>query len=152
MNVWLIFHILGVVMFLGNIVTAAFWKIRAELGGSVEDVYKAVRSVMIADYFFTVPGVAFILVSGHAMAEKAGYDLFSWSWIGVSYVLFILTGAIWAVVLLPAQLKMIRAAKQSLAESRLNREYGRWSSIWNGFGTLATLIPIGILILMVLKP
>ena len=151
MKVWLILHVVGVVMLLGNIVTAAFWKARADLGGSVEDIYKTVRGVMVADYFFTVPGVAMILISGHVMADKAGYDLFSWSWIGISYMLFILTGVIWGVLLLPLQRRMIKEAKRSLSSGRPNNEYRRYSAIWNVAGIFATLLPIAVLVLMISK-
>ena len=34
MNVWLVVHLIGVVFMVGNIATAAFWKIRADLTGN----------------------------------------------------------------------------------------------------------------------
>ncbi|MGE7053268.1 DUF2269 family protein, partial [Paenibacillus glucanolyticus] len=33
MTLWLFLHIAGCVLFLGNIITAAFWKVRADLKG-----------------------------------------------------------------------------------------------------------------------
>jgi len=37
MTLWLFLHIAGCVLFLGNIITAAFWKVRADLKGDPAD-------------------------------------------------------------------------------------------------------------------
>jgi uncharacterized membrane protein len=152
MGLALFLHVSGVVLFLGNIVTAAFWKIHTERTGDLMGIQRVVKGVMVADYVFTLPGIVLILATGHWMAHQSGFPLFGLSWLGISYMLFILAGLVWGVILLPAQLKMIRESALSVAEGKLTKGYRKWSSIWNGFGTLATLIPITIMLLMVLKP
>src|SRR3989304_3474202 len=57
-------HLLGVIVFVGNIVTAALWKARADASGDLHAIAYAQRGVMFADYVFTAPGAALILVTG----------------------------------------------------------------------------------------
>lgn len=152
MDILLFGHVLGVVLFLGNIVTAAFWKIRAEASGDMATVSTVVRNVMIADYIFTVPGVTLILVTGHMMAAKNGQSVFELSWLGISYGLFIITGLLWACVLLPLQIQMIKQSSISLKEGQFTQQYKSASKVWNIVGTLTTVIPVVVLLLMAIKP
>ncbi|MDF2720993.1 MAG: hypothetical protein K0Q59_668, partial [Paenibacillus sp.] len=50
MNGWLVLHVLGVILLVGNIVTAAFWKIRADVQQNPVVIHSAVKNVMLADY------------------------------------------------------------------------------------------------------
>jgi uncharacterized membrane protein len=54
MNVWLTLHLIGVVIFVGNIVTAAFWKVRADLLKNPSIIHSTVKNVMLSDYVFTL--------------------------------------------------------------------------------------------------
>lgn len=45
-------HLLGAMLFLGNIVTAAFWKITADRRGDPIVVLQAARNVMLADWIY----------------------------------------------------------------------------------------------------
>lgn len=54
MNIWLTLHLIGVVLFVGNIVTAAFWKVRADLSKNPVVIHSTVKNVMLADYVFTL--------------------------------------------------------------------------------------------------
>jgi uncharacterized membrane protein len=145
MDILLFGHVLGVVLFLGNIVTAAFWKIRAEASGDMATVSTVVRNVMIADYIFTVPGVTLILVTGHMMAAKNGQSVFELSWLGIAYGLFIITGLLWACVLLPLQILMIKQSSISLKEGQFTQQYKSASKVWNIVGTLTIVIPVVVL-------
>ena len=59
-------HILGVVLFVGNIITAALWKTRADRSGDLATVAYAQRTVALADWAFTLPGVLLVIVGGCA--------------------------------------------------------------------------------------
>jgi uncharacterized membrane protein len=151
MGIWLFIHIIGAVLFIGNILMAAYWKLSADRSGNLAVIHKSAADVMRADYVFTIPGIAMLLTSGHVMAERYGYDIFSWSWLGISYGLLILSGVLWAVVLLPTQRRMIREAAQSLVQNQLTAGYRRASLRWNAFGSIATILPLVVLLLMVFK-
>ncbi|UUZ93326.1 DUF2269 domain-containing protein [Paenibacillus sp. P25] len=150
---WLVFlHVLGVVLFLGNIITAAFWKIRAEIGKDLPYLHRITKNVMAADYVFTPPGIVLLLATGGALAARNGYSLAELNWLTVSLGLFVITGLLWLAVLIPSQRQMIRESAQSLQLGRLTPEYRRASRRWDVVGTVTVLIPLLILFFMVIKP
>ncbi|MBN2984872.1 MULTISPECIES: DUF2269 family protein [Cohnella] len=151
MNVYLFLHVLGAILFVGNIVTAAFWKVRADASGDVRAIHLTARNVMLADYAFTIPGLALLVVSGALMAERGGYSLAGLNWLTFSLLLFALTGIIWLVALIPLQKKMIRASAEALREGAVTPAYRKASRCWAVFGIAATLLPVVILYLMVFK-
>lgn len=150
---WLVFiHVLGAVMFLGNVMTAAFWKIKAELGGDLAHLHKVTRNVMLADYIFTLPGIVLIVITGVIMTLQQGYSLLAFNWLTLSIALFALTGLIWVTILIPCQLRMIRESRLSLDTHTLTPGYRKASRRWDVFGIMATLLPIATLFLMMTKP
>lgn len=151
MNVWLFIHILGAVLFLGNIITAAFWKITADVRKDPAFIHHTVKNVMRADYIFTLPGLVMIIVSGNVMAVQAGYVLAGWNWLSLSIFLFALTGVIWLGLLIPLQRAMIRHSKPSVDSGRVSEAYKKVSLYWAVFGIAATLLPVVILYLMIVK-
>jgi uncharacterized membrane protein len=151
MGIWLTLHLIGVVIFLGNVATAAFWKVRADISRNASLVHSTVKNVMLADYAFTLPGLALIVLSGIVMAIQAGIPLAELNWLTVSLALFAVTGAIWLAVLLPIQRAMIRHSGACLGSGTLSAAYYRASRYWTGFGIAATLLPFVILVLMVTR-
>lgn len=151
-QVILAIHILAAVIFLGNLITTAFWKVRADRSGNLEYMAITARSVLLADYVFTGPGIAALLVTGILLAGLSGWERFQEPWLGLSLVLLLLTAIIWAGVLIPLQLRMVRLSQQGLAAGNLDPAYTSASRRWSMFGGIATLLPIVILFLMVLRP
>ncbi|WP_316568887.1 DUF2269 domain-containing protein [Neobacillus sp. YIM B06451] len=151
MSLWLTLHLIGVVLFVGNIITAAFWKIRADLKKNPVEIHSAVKNVMLADYIFTIPGLVLIIVSGSIMAARAGMPMSGFNWLMLSLILFAITGIIWAVILIPMQLKMIRYSADSIESGTISKDYQDSSRWWAVFGIAATLLPLVILYLMVMK-
>ncbi|WP_141432080.1 DUF2269 family protein [Bacillus sp. 03113] len=152
MKVYLILHLLGVVLFLGNIITAAFWKVRADLKGDLAVIHSSAKNVMLADYFFTIPGLVLIIVTGNLMAVKAGFPMSGFNWITVSQTLFILSGLIWGALLIPLQRSMIRHSAKAIETGVLPKAYKKASLYWAIFGTVATLLPVFVLYMMIYKP
>lgn len=152
MNLLLFIHVLGVIMLLGNAFTVTFWKVRADYGKDLSLKLQTAKNIMILDYIFTLPSIAMILISGHLLASQAGYSVFTWSWLGLAYCLFIVSGIIWIFALLPLQIKMIKHGERSYEQNTMTREFAQASRSWNIFGILATVTPIVSMILMVWKP
>jgi uncharacterized membrane protein len=152
LEVLLALHILSAVIFVGNIITAAFWKVRADLSGNLETIALTTRAVLIADWAFTGPGILVLLGTGLAMVGLTGWERFQELWLGLSFVLLIVTGIIWIVVLVPLQRRMARLARDGAASGTLDSAYYRTSRMWAIFGGIATLLPVIILFLMVLRP
>ncbi|MBM7554503.1 DUF2269 family protein [Thalassobacillus pellis] len=151
MRVLLLLHIIGVVMFLGNIVTAAFWKVRADIKKDPVVIQQTVKNVMLADFIFTLPGLLLLIVSGTAMTVQSGYPMGTFNWFTVSLLLFVFTGILWLALLLPLQRSMIRHSARSINDGSLSTEYQKASRYWAIFGIAATLLPVVILYLMVTK-
>ena len=151
-NILLVIHILSAVVFVGNIITAAFWKVRADRSGNLDTIASTSRSLLQADYIFTVPGIAGLLITGVALVGLTGWARFQEPWLSASFLLLILTAIIWAAVLLPLQLRMVRLAEQGAASGTADPGYVSASKRWAMFGGIATLLPLVILFLMVLKP
>ncbi len=145
-------HILAAVIFVGNIITAAFWKVRADRSGNLETIAITARSLLQADYTFTAPGIVVLLVTGIWMVGLSDWARFQEPWLGGSFVLLIITGIIWLAILLPQQRRMVRLAQEGADAGALGPEYRRAGRIWSMFGGIATLLPILILFLMVFKP
>ena len=66
--------------------------------------------------------------------------------------MLILTGAIWAIGLAPLQKRMARLASDQAAAGQADPDYRKASRTWSMMGGIATLLPVVILVLMVLKP
>ncbi|WP_433945520.1 DUF2269 family protein [Paenibacillus sp. SN-8-1] len=151
MNIWLTLHLIGILISIGNIITAAFWKVRADLTKQPVVIHYAVKNVMLADYVFTLPGIVLIIISGSMMAAQAGMSLSGLNWLTLSLILFAITGIIWAVILIPLQRGMIKYSEQSISTGSISNEYRNASRSWAIYGLIATLLPIVILYLMVAK-
>lgn len=151
MNGWLVLHVLGAILFVGNIVTAAFWKMAADRSGHPAIVHQAAWNVMRADRVFTVPGLALLIVSGSVLAVKAGYSLNGLNWLTLSLALLVVTAVLWLMLLIPLQRKMIRLSAEAVRAGTVPAAYRRASVRWAMFGTPATLLPVVILYLMIAK-
>jgi uncharacterized membrane protein len=97
-------HILGAVMFLGNIITGAMWMIVTDVTGSPSMFRFSIRAINIADLIFTGPGVTLLVLNGAFMATNWN-GLWSAPWLKWSLILFILIGVLWSSILVPLQIK-----------------------------------------------
>lgn len=142
-------HILGVSLFLGNIIVSAFWKVLADRTGDYSVIRFATRLVNVTDAVFTGLGAALLLVTGHLLAANYG-GVISNGWILWSYVLFGLSGAIWIAVLVPIQVMQARILRLSPPE-KIPEKYYRLARLWSVAGVIATLLPLPAIYLMVSK-
>ena len=152
MRILLAIHLLAAVIFVGNIITATFWKVRADKSGNLESMALTSRSLQLADLAFTMPGILGLLVTGVWMVGITGWQRFQEPWLGISFVLLIITATIWAAGMVQLQKRMTRLARDKAAACQPNSEYRRASRTWSMMGGAATLLPVVILVLMVLRP
>ena len=149
---WLAMHILGVVLFLGNIIVTAVWKVLADRTKSPPVVAFSQRLVTVTDVAFTATGVVLIIVSGQVMAEDYGGVFAGPTWLTVGWSLFIASGVIWVTALIPIEVMQARLARHFAAELVIPERYWRLSALWSVFGAIATLLPLANLYFMVFKP
>ena len=145
-------HILGVIIFMGNIIVTAWWKTMADRTRDPVIIRFAQRQVTLTDYVFTAGGAALLLVGGIANAALHDIDYLGVRWLAWGYWLFIMSGVIWAAVLIPVQIKQARLARQFTPGCVIPDRYWALGRIWTGFGLLATIIPLANIYWMVFKP
>ena len=145
-------QILGVVLFVGNNITAALWKTRADRSGDLATVAYAQRTVALADWVFTLPGVLLVIIGGYGMAITRPWPLHGVRWLELGQVLFWISALIWAVVLIPTQRRLVAVSDEARKTRSLTPEFERLSGRWAMWGGIATLLPLIALFLMVTKP
>lgn len=144
-------HLLGVVLFLGNIIVTGWWKNMADMTKSPLVIAFAQRQVTLTDFVFTGGGVIILLVAG--MLNVYLHDMsYATKWLGHGMAIFLISGLIWAVILIPVQIKQAKMARLFEVSGVIPAEYWRLCTIWNVFGVLATIIPLLNLYYMVFKP
>jgi uncharacterized membrane protein len=151
-NAWLSLHILGVVIFLGNIVVTAVWKLLADRTKNPPVVAYGQRLVTVTDIAFTATGAILIIVSGQVMAREFGGVFSGPSWLLWGWSLFVASGAIWLVVLVPIQVRQERLPRTFRDGAAIPDRYWKLSRLWAVFGSIATALPLFNLYLMVFKP
>lgn len=143
-------HVLGAVLFLGNIAVSAVWKVLADRSGRLDVARYAARLVLVTDAVFTAGGAALVASTGHLLAPLHG-GIGAQPWLQAGYALFAASGLIWLVVLLPVEILQARMLSAATGEA-LPAGYRRLSLVWSIAGTAATAAPLGVVYLMAAKP
>jgi uncharacterized membrane protein len=150
-NIVKLFHILGAILFLGNLIVSAVWKVLADLDGRIPVLRLATRAVLWTDAVFTLGGAVMLSVSGHLQAGTWG-GVAAQGWILHAYAAFAGSGLLWLLVLLPLQWRQSRLLRGLPDDAPAPPAYRRLAHAWWAVGSLATLLPLGALTLMVLRP
>ncbi|MFL6840210.1 MAG: DUF2269 family protein [Bradyrhizobium sp.] len=126
-------HVIGAAVLLGTGAGIAFFMLRAHLTGEAAIVAAVARIVVLADLLFTATAVIAQPLTGIALVHEAGYSLRE-SWIVLSIILYLVTGAFWLPVVW-IQMQMRDLASASAAEGKqLPARYHRLFRIWFAFG------------------
>jgi len=145
-------HILGVVMFLGNIIITGWWKFMADRTLSPQIIAFAQRQVTLTDYVFTAGGAGLLLLAGWGNAALHGMEIHSIRWLHWGFWLFTVSGLIWVAILIPIQIKQATMAKAFADQQQIPAAYWVLVKRWYFWGIVATLLPLGNLYWMVFKP
>ena len=145
-------HILGAVLFLGNIIITGWWKVMADRTRDPVIIAFAQRQVTLTDFVFTAGGAALLLGAGVANATLHGMDYLRIGWLAWGFWLFVASGVLWVTVLIPVQWKQAKLAKQFGHGGIIPAEYWTLGRIWITVGIVATLLPLANLYWMVFKP
>jgi uncharacterized membrane protein len=145
-------HIFGIILFMGNIIITGYWKALADRTGNPRIIAFAQRLVTQTDWIFTAGGVTLIMVGAYGMAYAGGLDLRGENWLLWGQGLFVLSGIIWATILIPVQIKQAGLARGFEDGSPVPEDYWRFNRRWYVWGILATVIPLANLYWMVFKP
>lgn len=143
-------HLLGVVLFLGNIVVSAVWKNQADKTRNPAIIAFACRLVKITDLAFTAGGVVLIAIGGIGLYHIARIDLAARFNLQSGIFLFIMAAVIWLLGLIPLQRRMAKLAQKACDhhQADLPETYYRAARLWNFLGLLAVIFPFITLWLM----
>jgi uncharacterized membrane protein len=148
---WVALHVLGIVVFLGNLVVTAVWKTLADRTCDPRVVAYAQRLVTVTDLAFTATGAALITISGFVLADDWG-GVTGPTWLTVGFSLFAASAVIWLTILVPAQHRQGQMARAFAESGVIPDGYWRLARRWYIFGALATLLPLANIFVMALKP
>jgi uncharacterized membrane protein len=154
MNLYLalkVLHVIGATVLFGTGAGIAFFMLMAHRTGDARLIAHTAGVVVIADGLFTATAVVAQPLTGAALARMAGYPLFN-GWIGLSLVLYVVTGVFWLPVVW-LQLRMRDLARAAVRDATpLPAAYHRLWRAWFACGFPAFTAVVGILWLMVVKP
>ncbi|HEY5649386.1 MAG TPA: DUF2269 family protein [Nitrospiria bacterium] len=145
-------HLMGVVLFLGNMIVSAYWKLRSDHSRDPKIILFAYKEIIRTDYFFTIPGGFLILGGGIGMVWVLGYPFFQMPWLMGSAALLGVAAFLWGTVLAPCQRKMLRLAEEAVATGRSDPGMVRLSRIWYLTGIFGTILPLAAGFLMITQP
>jgi len=145
-------HVLGVVLFLGNIITGVFWKRHADRGGSLAGRAQVLAGIIRSDQLFTLPAVGIIIVTGVLNAMVAHMPILGTPWIAWGLGLFLLSGMVFSKRVGPLQKKLLANVEAGIAGNWDQAAYERLSRAWLRWGWVATGAPLIVVFLMVFKP
>ena len=145
-------HVLGVTVLIGNVTITAFWKVLADMTRDPVVIAHAQRGVGIADWLFTLSGIALILLGGFGAAHVGGMHPFGSSWLLAGEVLFAVSGVIWLAILVPLQIRQGRTARGFAAGGEIPAQYFADSRAWLVWGIIATIPLVAAMAIMIVKP
>ena len=146
-------HIVAVVVLLGNLLMAPFWRKRmADLGGAQARA-AANRSVRVADLMFTLPGWVVVLATGIMLIIYRGMH---GGWLHLSLLLFLGWLVLWHVLVLRARKAMIAQAEEVAAGGQVlpdqMAQLGDNERQWQKWSYVSAAVAVLILIFMVTRP
>ncbi|OSQ36559.1 DUF2269 family protein [Thalassospira mesophila] len=143
-------HLVGVVLFLGNIIVSAVWKNAADRTKNPAIIAFSCRLIKITDLAFTASGVLLIAIGGLGMYHVGRIDLVARVNLQSGIFLFIISAVIWILGLIPLQRRMARVSHSAATHNELTLPdtYYRAARLWNFLGAIAVILPIITLWLM----
>ncbi|KSB88146.1 hypothetical protein AS593_02185 [Caulobacter vibrioides] len=144
-------HVVGATVLLGTGAGIAFFMLMAHRTGQPALIAHTARVVVIADTVFTAAAVVIQPITGAALAHVVGYPLLS-GWIGLSLVLYVVTGLCWLpVVWIQIRLRDLADAAAKAGQP-LPERYHRLFRAWFVLGFPAFAAVLAIVWLMLARP
>jgi uncharacterized membrane protein len=147
-----VIHVIGAILMVGNIMVTAVWKILADRTNNPQVIAFAQRLVTLTDFMFTLPGAVLLITSGDYIAYVLMSDSWSITWIFWGRILFITSGLIWLLILVPVQIKQRKLVRSFANGNEIPAQYWHLNRIWVTAGSLAVILPLIAVVLMIIKP
>ena len=144
-------HILSSTILLGTGIGIAFFMFCSYFTNDLHEKFYAVRTTVVADYYFTLPAVILQPLTGIWLISLSGYGWLD-LWLFATYIAYAIAGICWLpVVWIQIQLKKLLS--KSISDSTdLPERYFKLFRIWFLLGWPAFISLVIIFFLMVMKP
>ena len=145
-------HLLAVIIFLGNIITGLFWMRIAVKTKDVRIIHHTMNGIIMADRYFTIPGVVVITAAGFLAAIYGHFPILRTGWILWSIILFSISGLAFAFKVAPLQRKIFKLTLG--VENFADFDWTNFRKIyfaWDIWGLIALLTPLAAFAMMTLK-
>jgi len=144
-----VLHLLAVVVLLGNLLMAPFWRQRLAAVGGAQARAVANRSVRVADMLFTLPAWVVVLATGIMLSLARGWH---GGWLHLSLLLFLGWLVLWHVLVLRARKAMMAQAEAAAAGGQAPAELAQHERQWQRWSYVSAALVVLMLILMVTRP
>ncbi|HYW51673.1 MAG TPA: DUF2269 family protein [Gemmatimonadaceae bacterium] len=118
-------HVLAAILFLGNVIVTGVWSTLMHRQRATVDFRHAARAIIVTDWLFTVGGAMLLVASGLSIAIGRGYPVLGTRWIRDGVIGLAIATAIWLIVLVPVQRRLVRCGPGDEAER--DRLFQRWN-------------------------
>ncbi|HEY3674359.1 MAG TPA: DUF2269 family protein [Candidatus Tumulicola sp.] len=138
-------HVASAVLWLGNFAVTGVWALRAFMSRDRTLAAFAAREILFTDATFTLIFGSAVVVTGLVLAQRLHIDVATTRWIREALIAVIACGVVWAIVLVPIELRLFVRTKQGLPAGRL-------FAAWNVIGWSVTAVLFAVIYLMIAKP
>ena len=108
--IWKLLHIIAVILFMGNITIAPFWKSAADRTKDRIKIADTLKNIIRADRFFTMPAVTFLIIFGFGAQMTAGYEMET-PWIMWGLIMVVISAAAFMAKVVPLAEKNVCSCK-----------------------------------------
>lgn len=140
-----ILHIIGVVLFMGNMIAGPIWFNYAYLSKDKKLLKFAGKLLELTDIYLTIPGIALTVLNGLPLASVYGGTK-NQPWLFYSMILLFVMWAL-SIPLIYLQEKMYQSLDKEFDIKIINTLFIRWGI----FGTFVMIPPSVIFYLMIVK-
>lgn len=152
MKALLFFHILGVVLLLGNVLISIFWKFKSDSTKDLKIIAHTHKEIRRADRIFSHIGIILILITGLGLWHVDKIKISQTRWPLWELILFVIATILWGAVIVPTEKKLTSLSEKSLTEGNVDPALIRLSKKWYNTATIFVALIVIILILMVYRP
>lgn len=143
-------HILGVVGFLGGLVTALYWKLGADRTGDAGFVARVHQRLRKADDRIIGPSALVTFAAGYIMVRGVGERIATTPFALWGLILMFLALGLWYLGMRRLQAGLAEEAESARAANQpLSRDYAKKSAAWVmcAFGAIALVVLVAILMI-----
>ncbi|MDQ0456406.1 DUF2269 family protein [Rhizobium paknamense] len=150
-DIFKIIHVIAAVLFLGNIIVTAVWKVMADRRKALDVLRFGIDLVILTDILFTFGGAAILIGSGGYMVISYGMSILDTPWLLYGIGCFAVSGFIWLLGLVPNQFKQRQLLRSATDYRLIAQEFERLAMRWNVLGVISTLFAIAAIVFMTVK-